>query len=151
MPWQTCSVCPRYPFPSLLMLDPPAPWQPSLPVSHTAKSHTTPLQHHRSLLPDRTHQNQRQAPLSNLSPGTSKILPIPFTDGACNKPIRNTSSKLDTTTQYHARPQSDWAHSQPRPQSDRAYSQPHLRCPSRPRLTRAQALAWRQLVYAHLA
>ena len=62
MPWQTCLVCPRYPFPSLLLLDPPALWQPSPPVNCTAMSRATPLQYHRSLLPDHTHQNQRQAP-----------------------------------------------------------------------------------------
>ena len=140
MPWQTCSVCPRYPFPSLLLLDPPALWQPSPPVNRATKSCTTPLQHHRSLLLDCTHQSQRQAPLNNLSPGTSKILRIPFTDGACNKPIRNTSSKPDTTTQYHARPQ-----------SDRAHSQPHPCRPSRPHPTRVQALAWRQPAYVRLA
>ena len=104
MPWQTCSVCPRYPFPSLLLLDPPALWQLSPPVNRAVMSHTTPLQHHQSLLPDHTHQSQRQAPLNDPSSGTSKTLRIPFTDGACNKPIRNTSSKLDTTTQYHGHP-----------------------------------------------
>ena len=57
MPWQTCLVCPHYPFPSLLLLDPPALWQPSPPVNHTTISHATPLQHHQSLLPDRTHQS----------------------------------------------------------------------------------------------
>ena len=113
MPWQTCLVCPRYPFPSLLLLDPPALWQPSPPVNRAAKSHATPLQHRRSLLPDSAHQNQRQAPLNDPSPGTSKILRIPSTDGACNKPTRSTLSKPDMTTQYHAHPQSDWAHSQP--------------------------------------
>ena len=140
MPWQICLVCPRYPFPSLLLLDPPALWQPSPPVNRTAKSRATSLQHHQSPLPDHIHQSQRQAPLNDPLPGTSKILRIPFTDGACNKPTRNTLSKLDTTTQYHARPQSSWAH-----------SQPHLRRPSRPRPTRAQALAQRQLAYVHLA
>ena len=135
MPWQTCSVCPRYPFPSLLLLDPPALWQPSPPVNRA-----TPLQHHRFLLPDRIHQNQRQAPLNDPSPGTSKILRIPSTDGACNKLTRNTLSKPDTTTQYHARPQ-----------SGRAHSQPHLRRPSRPHPTRAQALARRQPAYVRLA
>ena len=104
MPWQTYSVCPRYPFPSLLLLDPPALWQPSPPVNRAATSCTTPLQHYRSPLPDRTHQNQRQAPLSNPSPGTSKILRIPSIDGACNKLTRSTSSELDMTTQYHAHP-----------------------------------------------
>ena len=93
MPWQTCSVCPRYPFPSLLLLDPPALWQPSPPVSRA-----TPLQHHRSLPPDNAHQNQRQAPLNDPSPETSKTLRIPSTDGACNKPTRSTSSKPDMTT-----------------------------------------------------
>ena len=140
MPWQTCSVCPRYPFPSLLLLDPSALWQPSPPVSHAAKSRATPLQHHRSLLPDCTHQNQSQALLNDPSPGTSKILRIPSTDGACNKPTRSTSSKPDTTTQYHAHPQ-----------SDRAHSQPHPRRPNSPRPTRAQALARRQPAYIRLA
>ena len=140
MPWQTCSVCPSYPFPSLLLLDPPALWQPSPPVSRAAKSHVIPLQHHRSLQPDRIHQSQRQAPLNDPSPGTSKILHIPSTDGACNKPTRNISSKQDTTIQYHARPQ-----------SSRAHSQPHPRRPSRPHPTRAQALTRRQPAYVRLA
>ena len=140
MPWQTCSVCPRYPFPSLLLLDPPALWQPSPPVNRAATSRAIPLQHHRSLQPDRTHQSQRQAPLNNPSPGTSRILRIPSTDGACNKPTRNTSSKPDTTTQYHAHLQ-----------SGRAHNQPHLRRPSRPHPTRAQALARRQPAYVCLA
>ena len=140
MPWQTCSVCPRYPFPSLLLLDPPALWQPSPPVSRAARNRTTPPQHHRSLLPDCIHQNQRQAPLNDPSPGTSKILRIPSIDGACNKPTRNTSSKPDTITQCHAHPQ-----------SNRAHSQPHPRRPSRPHPTRAQALARRQPAYVRLA
>ena len=110
MPWQTCLVCPHYPFPSLLLLDLPALWQPSPPVNHTATSCATPLLHHRSLLLDVTHQNQRQAPLNNPSLGTSKILHIPSTDGACNKLIRNTSSKPDTTIQYHIHPQLSQAH-----------------------------------------
>ena len=140
MPWQTCSVCPHYPFPSLLLLDPPALWQPSPPVNRTATSRAIPLQHHRSLQPDRIHQSQRQAPLNNPSPGTSKILHIPSTDGACNKPTKSTSSKQDMTIQYHAHPQSSWAH-----------SQPHPRRPNRPHPTRAQALIRRRPVYVHLA
>ena len=135
IPWQTCLVCPRYPFPSLLLLDPPALWQTSPPVSRA-----TPLQHHRSLLPDRIHQSQRQAPLNDPSPGTSKILRIPSTNGACNKPTRNTSSKPDMTTQYHARPQLERAHSQPRQYR-----------PKRPHPTRAQALTRRQPAYIRLA
>ena len=140
MPWQKCLVCPRYPFPSLLLLDPPALWQPSPPVNHAVTSCATPLQHHRSLLPDRIHQSQRQAPLNDPSPGTSKILCIPSTDGAYNKPTRNILSKPDMTTQYHTRPQ-----------LGRAHSQPHLHRPSRPHLTRAQALARRQPAYVRLA
>ena len=140
MPWQTCSVCPCYPFPSLLLLDPPALWQLSPPVNRAAMSRTTPLLHHQSLLPDCTHQSQRQAPLNDPSPGTSRILCIPFTDGACNKPTRNTSSRQDTTTQYCACPQ-----------SSRAHSQPHPHHPNRPHPSRAQALAQRQPVYDHLA
>ena len=140
MPWQTCSVCPHYPFPSLLLLDPPALWQPSPPVNRAAMNHATPHQHHRSLQPDCIHQNQRQAPLNHPSPGTSKTLRIPSTDGACNKPTRSTSSKPDTITQYHARP---W--------SSQAHSQPHPHCPSRPHPTRAQALAQRQPAYVRLA
>ena len=140
MPWQTCSVCPRYPFPSLLLLDPPALWQPSPPVSRAVRNCATPLQHYRSLLLDRTCQSQRQAPLNDPSPGTSKTLCIPSIDGACNKPTRSTLSKPDMTTQYHARPQSDWAH-----------SQPHPRRPNRPHPTRPQALARRQPAYVRLA
>ena len=139
MPWQTCSVCPCYPFPSLLLLDPPALWQPSPPVNYAMTSHATPLQHHRSLLPDVTHQSQSWAPPNNPSPGTSKTLHIPSTDGACNKPIRNTLSKQDMTTQYHTCPQSSQVHSQP--------CQHH---PKRPHPSRAQVLAQRQLVYIHL-
>ena len=140
MPWQTCSVCPHYPFPSLLLLDPPALWQPSPLVSRAARNRATPLQHHRSLLLDRIHQNQSQAPLNDPSPGTSKILCIPSINGACNKPTRNISSKPDMTIQYHTRPQ-----------SSRAHSQPHPHRPSRPHPTRAQALARRQPAYIRLA
>ena len=140
MPWQTCSVCPRYPFPSLLLLDPPALWQPSPPVNRAVTSCATPLQHHQSLPLDCTHQNQRQAPLNDPSPGTSRILRIPSTDRACNKPTRSTLSKPDMTTQYHARPQ-----------SGRAHSQPHLRRPSRSHPTRVQVLARRQPAYVRLA
>ena len=61
MPWQTCSVCPRYPFPSLLLLDPPALWQPSPPVNRTVTSRATPLQHHRSLLLCRPHSPEPEA------------------------------------------------------------------------------------------
>ena len=89
MPWQTCLVCPCYPFPSLLLLDPPALWQSSPPVNCAATSRATSLQHHWSLLPDCIRQSQRQAPLNDPSPGTSRILRIPSTDGACNKPTRN--------------------------------------------------------------
>ena len=98
MPWQTCSVCPRYPFPSFLLLDPPALWQPSPPVNHAAMSCATSLQHYRSLLPDVTHQSQRQASLNDPSPRTSRTLHIPSINGACNKPTRNTSSRQDMTT-----------------------------------------------------
>ena len=132
MPWQTCSVCLRYPFPSLLLLDPSALWQPSSPVNHTTMSHATPLQHHQSLLPDHTHQSQRQVPLNDPSPGTSRIPRIPFTNGACNKPTRNTSSRQDTTTQYCVCLQ-----------LSRAHNQPHPHRPSRPHPSRAQVLAWR--------
>ena len=140
IPWQICSVCPRYPVLSLLLLDPPALWQPSPPVNCTATSRATPLQHHWSLLPDCTHQSQRQAPLNDPSPGTSRIPYIPFTNGVYNKPTRNTSSRQDMTTQYHTYPQ-----------SSRAHSQPHLHHPSRPRPSRAWAPARRQPVYIHQA
>ena len=140
MPWQTCSVCPHYPFPSLLLLDPPALWQPSPPVNRAATSRATPFLHHQSPLPDRTHQSQRQAPLNNPSPETSRILRTPFTDGPCNKHTKNTLSGQDTTTQYHTHPQSDWAHSQPRQY-----------CPKRPHPTRVQALTRRQPAYVRLA
>ena len=130
MPWQTCSVCSCYPFPSLLLLDPPALWQPSPPVNRAATSCTTPLQHHGSLPPDHTHQSQRQAPLNDPTPGTSRILHTPFTDGACNKPTRNTLSRQDMTTQYCTCPQ-----------SSRAHSQPHLHRPNRSHPSRARALA----------
>ena len=73
MPWQTCSVCPPYPFPSLLLLDPPALWQPSLPANHSATSCTNLLQHPQSLPSDIIYQSQRQAPLSNLSLETLRI------------------------------------------------------------------------------
>ena len=111
MPWQTCSVCPCYLFPSLLLLDPPALWQPSPPVNRTMTSCATPCQHHQSLPPDITHQNQSQAPPNDPSPETSKILHIPSIDEACNKPTRNTLSRQDMTTPYHACLQSSQAHS----------------------------------------
>ena len=99
MPWQICSVCPCYPFSSLLLLDPPALWQPSPLVNCT-----TLLQYYQSLPPDLTHQSQNQAPLNNPSPGTSRTLHIPSIDGACNKPTKSTSSRQDTTTQYYTHP-----------------------------------------------
>ena len=77
---------PHYPFPSLLLLDPPALWQPSSLVNCT-----TLLQYHQSLPPDLTHQSQNQAPLSDPSPGTSRTLRIPSINGACNKPTKSTS------------------------------------------------------------
>ena len=131
---------------------PPLPILQSSPVrslSPMAAISTSQLHHEESHhspsapsipLPDHTHQSQRQAPLNDPSPGTSKTLRIPSTDGACNKPIRSTSSKLDTTTQYHARPQSSQAH-----------SQPHPRRPSRPCPARTQVLVRRQPAYVHQA
>ena len=59
---------PHYPFPSLLLLDPPALWQPSLPVNHAAMSCATPPQYHQSLPPDLIHQSQNQALPNNPSP-----------------------------------------------------------------------------------
>ena len=140
MPWQTCLVCPRYPFPSLLLLDPPALWQPSPPVNRTAMSRATLHQHHQSLPPDLIHQNQNQALLNDPSLGTSRILRIPFINGACNKPTRNILNRQDMTIQYYDHPQSSQAH-----------SQPHQHCPKRPHPSRAQVLTQRQLVYVHLA
>src|SRR5947208_3647099 len=43
MPWQTCSVCPHYPFPCQLLLDPPSLWTPSPRASHAATSRTNHL------------------------------------------------------------------------------------------------------------
>ena len=91
----------QYPFPSLLLIDLPALWQPSLTASRAA-----PHQYPRSPPPDLIHQSQRQAPQmqdhpSDPLPGTSKTLHIPSTDGACNKPTRNISRGRDTTTLSH--------------------------------------------------
>ena len=135
MPWQTCLVCPSYPFPSLLLLDPPALWQPSPPVNCAI-----PLLHHQYLPPDLIRQNQNLVLLNDPSPGTSKTLGIPFINGTCNKPTRSTLSRQDTTTQYHTRPQ-----------LSQVLNQPCQHCPKRPYPSRAQVLTQRQPIYIHLA
>ena len=110
-PSTTCSGYHQYPFPSLLLIDLPALWQPSLLASRVAMSRTAPHQYPRSPPPDLIHQSQRQAPQmqahpSDLSPGISKTLCIPSTDGACSKPTRNTSRGRDMTTLSHCRERS---------------------------------------------
>jgi hypothetical protein len=73
MPWQTCSACPRYPFHSLLLIDPPPLWQPHPKVSHAATSCASPLQSPQSLQHEGIHQNPRNH-ISNLMSGISRIL-----------------------------------------------------------------------------
>ena len=118
MPSMPCSAYHQYPFPSLLLIDLPALWQPSQTASHITTSHTAPHPSPRSPPPDIIHQNQRQAPQrqahpSNPSPGTSKTLRTPFTVGECSKPTSSTLKRQDMTTLYLARPQSSWARNQP--------------------------------------
>ena len=52
MPSMPCSAYHQYPFPSLLLIDLPALWQPSLPASCVVMSHATPHQYPRSLPPE---------------------------------------------------------------------------------------------------
>ena len=100
MPWKTCLVYPYYPFPSVLLLDPPALWQPSLIASHTTASHASPLQHPQSSPSDIIHQNQRN-PLNDPLPRISRAQPIPSINGEHSKHIRNTLRGRDTITLYH--------------------------------------------------
>ena len=129
MPSMPCSACHQYPFPSLLLINPPALWQPSLPASCAALRPYPP-----SLPPDVIHQSQRQAPQgqappSNPSPGTSKTLHIPSTIGECNKPTNSTLKRQDTTILYLTCPQPSQACSQPR---QYLLSRPHLSRPPVP-------------------
>ena len=97
-------------------------------------SHTAPHQYPQSPLPGTIHQSQRQAPqrqapLSNPSPGTSKTPCIPSTVGACNKHTSSTLKRQDTTILYLTLPQSSQAHSQP---YQYPLSRPHLSRPQVP-------------------
>ena len=57
-PSMPCSGYHQYPFPSLLLIDLPALWQPSLTASHIATSRAAPHPSPRSLPPDIIHQSQ---------------------------------------------------------------------------------------------
>ena len=130
MPWQTCSVCPCYPFPSTLLLDPPALWQPYHRASPVTTSHASPLQHPQSLPPDAIPLSQKNL-LNDPSPRISKIQLTCSTDGEHSKHTRNTSRGRDMTTLYHV---------------------PLSRCPhSRPCPSKAQALAQQTPVHIRLA
>ena len=105
MPSMPCLGYHQYPFPSLLLIDLPALWQPSLPASRVRMSRATPHQYPQSLPSDVIHQNQKkapqgQAPPSNPSPGTSKTLHIPSTAGECNKHISSALKRQDMTILY---------------------------------------------------
>ena len=52
MPLLRCSAYHQYPFPSLLLIDLPALWQPSLLASHVMMSRAAPHPYPRSLLPE---------------------------------------------------------------------------------------------------
>src|SRR5437879_134273 len=67
MPWQTCSACPRYPFHSLLLIDPPPLWQPYPRANHDAMSRASPLQSPPSLRQGSISQNPRNH-VSNQTP-----------------------------------------------------------------------------------
>ena len=130
MPWQTCSVCPRYPFPSALLLDPPALWQPYHRVSPVTTSRTSLPQYPQSPPPDTIPLNQKNLP-NDPSPGISRTQLTRSIDGEHSKHTRNTSRGRGTTTLYHV---------------------PLSRCPhSRPRPSKAQALARRTPVHVRLA
>src|SRR5947208_5171899 len=76
MPWQTCLVCPRYPFPCQLLLDPPSVWTPSPRASHAATSRASHLPSPRSHRHVPIHQTPKyQTPnLSRPTTGTPKTL-----------------------------------------------------------------------------
>ena len=133
-PSMPCSGYHQYPFPSLLLIDLPALWQPSLTASRVATSRAAPHPSPRSPPPDVIHQNQKQAlqgqaPPSDPSPGTSKTLRIPSTVGECNKPTSSTLKRQDTTILYLARPQPSRARNPPR---QYLLSRPHLSRPPVP-------------------
>ena len=128
-PSMPCSGYHQYPFPSLLLIDLPALWQPSLIASRAA-----PHQYPRSPPPDVIHQSQRQAPQrqahpSDPSPGTSRTLRIPSTVGECNKPTSSTLKRQDTTILSLARQQPSRARNPPR---QYLLSRPHLSRPPVP-------------------
>jgi hypothetical protein len=107
MPWQTCSACPRYPFHSLLLIDPPPLWQPYPRANHDVTNCAHPLQSPQSLRQGSTRQNPRNH-VSNQTSGISRIQPIPSTDTALRRPMNNGLTKhgrKPTTAQnVHRRP-----------------------------------------------
>ena len=129
MPWKTCSVCPYYPFPSVLLLDPLALWQLSLIISHTTASHASPLQHPQSPSSDIIYQNQRNPPNDPL-PEISRAQPIPSINREHSKHIRNILRGRDTIILCYVS----------------LLSQHH----SCPHLSKAQALAWQTLTLIFL-
>jgi hypothetical protein len=92
MPWQTCLACPRYPFHSLLLIDPPPLWQPYPRASHDATSCASPLQSSQSLRQGNTRQNPKNH-VSNQMSGISRIQPIPSIGMAPRRPMNNGLTK----------------------------------------------------------
>jgi hypothetical protein len=92
MPWQTCSACPRYPFHSLLLIDPPPLWQPYPRANPDATSHVSPPQSPQSLRQGSIRQNSKNH-ISNQTPGISRIQPTPSIDTALRRPTNNGLTK----------------------------------------------------------
>jgi hypothetical protein len=107
MPWQTCLACPHYPFHSLLLIDPPPLWQPSLRANHNVTSRASLLQSPQSLRQGNTRQNPRSH-ISNQTSGISRIQPIPSIDMALRRPMNNGlikhGRKPTTAQNVHRRP-----------------------------------------------
>jgi hypothetical protein len=92
MPWQICSACPRYPFHSLLLIDPPPLWQPYPRASHDATSRASPLRSLQSLQRGNTHQKPRNH-VSNQTSGISRIQPTPSINTVLRRPMNNGLTK----------------------------------------------------------
>jgi hypothetical protein len=89
MPWQTCSVCPRYPFPCQLLLDPPSLWTLYPRASHITMSHASHLPSPRS----HRHVPIRQTARTLTSGPTSETSKTQRTPSTVGWPERATSRR----------------------------------------------------------
>ena len=62
-------LCSTYPFPLMLILDPPPLWMPSVKANHIATSHVAHPQNPASLQPDHSHQKLKSPTVALLKEG----------------------------------------------------------------------------------